>query len=200
MIKLTHIFFVLALTLNATATASAQGTERSVDMGLTPSPVYGLWSNINRAVIVYAKLHSTDNDWLRKLEGMEPKKFTGKEPAHVLEQVKRFKTELIELIELNKHWSDSATETLLDGNLPNLLSSNNNRVTPSQVYLHSGQVLVNIARYILQESPTVIEISPLFEEQHITGKTPSDVYGMVDLGIRRLEEIALQNPMEEKVQ
>jgi len=166
-------------------------------MGLTPSPVYGLWQNINRAVIVYAKMHSNDRDWLKKLNQMEPNKFSGKEPANVLEQVKRFK---IKLIELNRHWSDSAVETLLDGNLPNLLSSDDNRITPSQVYLHSGQVLVNIAGHILQESATVIEISPLFEEQHITGKTPSDVYGMVELGIRRLEEIALLKTEEKKAQ
>ena len=197
MSKFTNTFFVLALILIATATASAQGTERSVDMGLTPSPVYGLWSNINRAVIVYAKVHSTDDAWLGKLEDMTPNAYTGKEPAQVLEQVKRFK---IKLIELDKRWSDGAVATLLNGNLPNLLSSDDNRITPSQVYLHSGQVLVNIAEDILRESTSVIEISPLFEEQHFTNKTPSDVFGMVDLGIRRLEEIAIRSEMKNGLQ
>lgn len=187
--KLAKTIYVLVWILTATTTASAQGTERAVDMGLTPSPVYALWSNINRAVILYARVHSTDADWLGKLEKMAPDKFSDKVPAQVLEQVKRFK---LKLTELNKRPAAEAVETLLAGSLPSLLSSDDNRITPSQVYLYSGQVLINIAGDILQESTATTEISPLFEEHHFTGKTPSDVFGMVDLAIRRLDEIALR--------
>ncbi|MBL6933309.1 MAG: hypothetical protein ISR45_10200 [Rhodospirillales bacterium] len=177
---------ILVLALFVTSPVVAQGAGRIVELGLTPSPVFGLWTNINMAVLAYSKSHSSDEDWLRKLENMRPNIFSGKEPANVLERVKLFRNRLDEL---SGGRMGNAADTLLEGNLPFLLTSEDDRVTPSLVYLHSGQVLVNIAEEILHSSATAIEISPFFKDQIFTGKTPSDVFGLVDLGLRRLDEI-----------
>ena len=189
--KLFKAILILALPLIVILPASAQEHEHAVDMGLTPSPVYSLWSNINRAVIIYADLLSDDKGWLKKLDSMGPNKFYNKKPANVLELVNRFSAKLNEI---DGGRSAGAAETLLEGNLPNLLSSYESSVTPSLVYLHSGQVLVNIVDDILYISVAPIEISPLFKEYSFIdkGKTPSDVFGLVDLAIRRIDKILIK--------
>ncbi len=187
--KLLKTIFILALSF--ISIPPAFGDDPAVDLGLTPSPVYGLWGNINRAVIVYASVRSTDKDWIKELGNMRPNKFYNKAPADVLKLVDRFRTKLREL---DDGMSGNTSDTLLEGKLPNLLLSEDNSITPSLVYLHSGQVLVNIANDILQTSVEPIEISNFFQEYSFTGavKTPSDVFGFVDLGVRRLEEIAIK--------
>ena len=187
--KLLKTTFILALSF--IAISPAFGDDIAVDLGLTPAPVYSLWQNINRAVIVYASVRSTDKDWIKELGDMRPSKFYDKAPADVLKLVDRFSAKLSEL---DDGASDDASDTLLEGKLPNLLLSEDSSVTPSLVYLHSGQVLVNIAKDILQTSVAPIEISNFFHEYSFIGvaKTPSDVFGIVDLGVRRLEEIAIK--------
>ena len=194
--KLIKAIFILMLPLFAAP--SALGDDRAVDLGLTPSPVYSLWTNINRAVIAYAGVRSNDKEWLKKLNSMEPNKFYNKVPADVLELVDEFSTKLNEV---DEDGSIHASDTLLDGKLPNLLASEDNRVTPSLVYLYSGQVLVNIAGDILHSSTTPIEISPFFVEYGFIGapKTTSDVFGLVDLALRRLDEIVIRQKNDQLI-
>ena len=179
----------MALTLFLIAGASTPGAAKTVELGLTPTPVYGLWTNINKALIAYAGIRSSDKDWLNQLTLMKPEKFSGKVPSNVLGMVKQFAARMDEL---DTNRTGQWTDMLLNRDLPNLLASDQNQVTPSMVYLHSGQVLVNVAEIVLKASPTSTEISPFFQERNFTGKSPNDVYGLVDLGLRRLDEILIR--------
>ncbi|WP_417432838.1 hypothetical protein [Kiloniella sp.] len=171
-------------------TTTAQGAEQTVELGLKPSLVYDLWSNMNRAVLTFATLYSDDQVWLEQLQDMQPKAFSGKIPAHVLKRVKLFQEKLDHLDEAPK---SVRSDTLLDHSLSNLLSSKNKEITPSQVYLHSGQALINMSESILYKSSSPIEISSFFKENNIIEKTPSDVFGLVDLAIRRIDAITARS-------
>lgn len=177
---------ILVLILFLLTVFAGPGRGLAVDLGLTPSPVYGLWTNINKAVMLYAGERTTDGPWLNSLKAMKAKKFSGKVPADVLELVKRFNARLDQL---QVGGAVQTTDKLLEGNLPHLLKGEDVRVTPSMVYLHSGHVLVDLAGDILKTSAAPPEISFLFNEYHFTGKTPSDVFGLVDLALQRLDEI-----------
>jgi hypothetical protein len=180
---------IIVLALFLIAAAPRPVAAQSVELGLTPSPVYSLWVNINKAALTYARARSIDEDWLGELGQMKPGKFSGKIPANVLEMVKRFN---IRLDMLDVSGTVNPTKKLLEGDLPQLLASEGNRVTPSLVYLHSGHVLVDIAGDILETSATPPEISPFFAVRRYTGKTPSDVFGLVDLALRRLDKILVR--------
>ena len=171
-------------------TTTAQGAEQTVELGLKPSLVYDLWSNMNRAVLTFATLYSDDQVWLEQLQDMQPKAFSGKIPANVLERVKQFQEKLDRL---ERDPKSIRSETLLDHSLSNLLSSKNKEITPSQVYLHSGQALINMSESILYKSSSPIEISSFFKENNIIDKTPSDVFGLVDLAIRRIDAITARS-------
>ena len=186
--KLIKAIFILLAPFFIVVPAAA---DIAVDLGLTPSPVYSLWTNINKTVVVYASMRSTDKAWIKELDSMGVNKFHDKTPENVLELVDRFSAKLSEV---DEDGSSDGADTLLEGKLPSLLLSEDNSVTPSLVYLHSGQILVNIAGDILHSPDKPIEISPFFEEYSFLGvtKTPSDVFGLVDLGVRRLDKIIIK--------
>jgi hypothetical protein len=188
--KFAKIIAILALFL--VAAMPAQAVAQTGELGLTPSPVYGLWRNINKAVMAYGRLYIIDEAWLGKLEDMEPNKFSEKIPADVLELVERFDAKLNELNELKGHKKRNVADSLLDGSLPHLLSTDVSRITPSHVFLRSGQLLINISGSILIESTAAVVISPFFEEHKFSGKTPSDVFGLVDRALRRLDKISVR--------
>ena len=119
---------------------------------------------------------------------MKPGKFSNKTPSNVLERVNQFR---VQLKKLNADYRVSAS-ALLDDRLPGLLSIDGGLVTPSLVYLHSGQALVEMAWHILQLHDESIRISPFFTAGNYTEKSPSDVYGLVDLAVRRLAQITTQ--------
>lgn len=186
MTKLSNIVsaFILFLIL------SSPNVGHAIEFGLTPSTVYGMWENINRALLVYAKERSTNDTWLRSLKSMPRDNFSGKAPASVLEKVTQFNTKLNEL---RGGKQTHLEELLLEGDLSNLLTANKDDLaTPSLVYMHSGQVLINIVEEIVHNSPTKINISPFFDVDAFYGKTPSDVFSLVDLGLQYLDEILIR--------
>jgi len=186
--KLTQIIMALALFLTVSSSKPAQ----AIEFGLTASTVYSIWRNINNAVLIYAKERSTDEKWLKSLENMRQDTFSGKVPANVLEKVKQFN---IKLDELRQDEEAHSKELLLESGLSVLLAGDDhNRVTPSRVYLHSGQALIKIVEEILHISPIDAEISSFFDVGAASDKTPSDVFSLVELGLRYLDEILiLQN-------
>ncbi|MCH7799910.1 MAG: hypothetical protein IIC24_00045, partial [Chloroflexi bacterium] len=60
---------------------------RALELGVTPSDVFGLWTNINTTILDYARLRSKTPEWDQRLAAMAPKKFTGKRPGDVLVEV-----------------------------------------------------------------------------------------------------------------
>ena len=151
-------------------------TAHAVDLGMTPSHVFGLWANINAVITGLAK--STENSAAeRQLKSLTSQTFSGKTPGDVLQQVGIFRNKL-----------DAY------GNRRNVpptkvyRNASGNKITPSVVFLNSGHVLDSMARLMIRTDPNHL-ISGYYRQQQLSGKTPSDVFGIVELANRRLDII-----------
>ena len=63
------------------------------------------------------------------------------------------------------------------------------RVTPSVVFLNSGLLLDAVVGWIIANTAKRQLVSPFYAHHAFSGKTPSDVFGMVDLANRRIDRI-----------
>lgn len=161
----------------------------ALELGLTPSRVFGLWTNINDTLLGYARNLSDDEVWLRHLSELEPRKFSGKTPKDVLERVKLFEAKCFKLAaDICPH----AEKTNFAKEVTFLLRDDNSVVTPSLVFLHSGRVLSKMVHTFAVSSDGRQPISPFFTEHGFKEKVPSDVYGLVLLALRRLDEILIK--------
>ena len=164
-------------------------TGFALELGLTPSQVFGLWTNINDAVLTYARNLSDDEVWLRRLSELEPRKFSGKTPKDVLEKVKLFEAKFSKLtVGIRRN----AEKTNFTKEVTFLLRDDSSVITPSLVFLNSGRVLVQIVHAVVITLDGKQSISPFFAEHGFKGKVPIDVCGLVDLAERRLDEILIK--------
>ena len=85
---------LMLVALIAFATLIPQAEAQSTDIGMTPSHVAGLWTNINRALITAARLSGNDTGLVRDLEAMQPNSFSGKNPKDVLGKVTEVRAKL----------------------------------------------------------------------------------------------------------
>ena len=181
--------FSRVLTVVMMAVIGPPSTGFALELGLAPSQVFGLWTNINSAVITSARSLSDDEAWLRRLSEMEPRKFSGKTPKDVLEKVKLFEARFSKLpVDIPLH----ADKTNFTKEITFLLRDDSSVVTPSLVFLNSGRVLVQMVRAVVITSDGRQPISPFFTEHGFADKTPNDVFGLVDLALRRLDEILIK--------
>ncbi|MCW9033123.1 MAG: hypothetical protein OQJ97_02810 [Rhodospirillales bacterium] len=157
--------------------------SQAIELGLTPSDVYGLWTNVNSALISFSKQQNIDKQ--QRITALPLKTFNNKKPKDVLARVAKFRTKLIELPFSTK----GRTEGLLTKELSFLLRDSQALVTPSLVFLHSGQVLVETVTVLSHNSHGKSPIGSFFIFEKFREKTPSNVYGQVDLAHRRLELI-----------
>lgn len=183
--------FAPVLTAVMIVVAGPPGTGFALELGLKHSHVFGLWTNINNAMLAYARNITDDEAWLRRLSELEPRKFSGKTHKDVLEKVELFEAKLSKL----------AIATLFDAERTSfakevtfLLRDSGSVVTPSLVFLVSGRVLVNMTIAVVDGADPFDRqpISPYFAEHGFTGKVSSDVYGLVDLALRRLDKIQIE--------
>lgn len=165
----------LAATLLAVATLS--GGAGSRELGLTPSHVFGLWTNINNNLIASSRVVSGDTALPAALGAMKAKKFSGKNPADVLGQLVIYREKLDQL--------------LLAQNLPQTrkVIHDGDITTPSDVYLNSGHVLNAQVRWLIVNTGPEQAVSHFYTRHRFTGKTPSDVFAMVDLANRRMDRL-----------
>jgi len=181
--------FVPVLTAVMIVVMGPPSTGFAFDLGLAPGHVFGLWTNINNAVLANARNLTDDEVWLRQLSESEPRKFSGKTPTDVLEKVKLFEAKFSKLavappsVHEKINFAKEVTFLLRDDNLI---------VTPSLVFLDSGRVLVKIVHAVVDTSGGKQPISPFFAEHGFTDKVPGDVYGLVDLALRRLDKIQIK--------
>ncbi len=147
----------------------------TIDLGLTPSHVYGLWTNINHAIIDLARVLLDDDARIRELEAMKPKVFSGKAPADVLKIVAVFRAKL----NLRRHESELGRTTRL-----RIIGS---EVTPSVVFLSSGHVLDSTVELLVQHTGPNHLISQYYVPRSFSGKRPDNVFGLVDLANRRMQ-------------
>ena len=156
--------------------AAAPVNAHALDLGLTPRHVFSLWTNINNALIASARIVSNDAV-TESVATMGPKVFIGKVPADVLERARAVREKLDSL-----RRNSGLKQTVLS-------DSNEGRITPSDVYLNSGNVLDGLVGWLIHGTGPDLLASRFYVRHKFSAKTPSDVFGLVDLANRRLEMI-----------
>ncbi|MBL6932319.1 MAG: hypothetical protein ISR45_05175 [Rhodospirillales bacterium] len=162
------------------------GKSRSLELGLTPSHVYSLWSNINRALLIYAKLVNIDQARLARIESMQPRNFEAKRPADVFAMAEKFRNELKGYVPWTKETPGWLIEYEKVGKSRNPQSD---KITPSAVFLISMQLLNGIVAVVVDNTGWEVSVSELYDSSVPSGMTPSDVFGQVDLALRRIDLI-----------
>lgn len=153
------------------------GLSFAVELGLTPSHVCALWTNVNDGLLASARVVSGDTAWHESLSAMTARKFDGKKPSDVLAQVDKFRAKLDRLrqkaeLKPTKQYGEG------DG-----------KITPSVVFLNSGHVLDGLADWLIRNTGPDQLIGPIYARHDISGKTPSDAFSLVELANRRLDEL-----------
>lgn len=167
---------VLAALLAVGGIGIAQST-RALELGLTPSHVYATWNNVNDALVAIAQTMPDGKVWQTEFAAMAARRFNGKKPGDVLEQVTGFKAkfgkEQSKIKAAANWWIGQKIE----------------EVTPTEVFLNSYHVLAGVVSHLIELSDRRQLVSQFFVRRKFTGKTPSDVFGLVDLAQRRLDLI-----------
>lgn len=192
--KIKSLFLAGAFLLGAVGASPGAG---AIELGLSPNEVFGLWTNINKALISYARNISSDNTWLGHVVRLKAQKYTGKIPEDVLKSANIYNTELSEL----KFAAPPRKKfQLLEKELAFQSDDKKNQITPSLVYLHSGHLLVETVTAATKVSRGNEIIGPFFDIKEFSGKVPSDVFGMVQLARHRLKKIlAYEKSQDNKV-
>ena len=149
----------------------------ALDLGLTPSQVYSIWVNINDALFACARVVSDDDAWHQSLVSMEPRRVYWKRPADVLKRVAAFRHRLDSL---RRQSGRPPTRQMT----PRLAE-----ITPSVVFLHSGHVRDRLVEWLIENTGPEQLVSQFYVRHVYVGKSPSHVFGLVDLATRRIDEI-----------
>lgn len=183
MFKYPKTTFKYKLSLLLAVTCCLFSLNVRAEMGLTPGHVYSLWDNINSATLKLATQYSDDQHWLAQLGHDQLIRHNTKTPADVLVQVEIYRQKLEHLKKLRNLKINSKIEVAreMDGS-----------ITPSVVFLTTGHLLDNLITALLTELPTDDLISPYFKIEQVEGMTLSDVYGLVELANRRMDQIVVK--------
>ncbi len=165
------------------------------DLGLVPSHVFNIWTNINKAMVVFARQQVGQQVRSQKSyshsNSIKLRKFTGKTPGDVLVRVSQFNKKFHKLVNRTDH---SGGELLLAHEVLFQSRGDVSVVTPSTVYLQSAHLLVEIVTEAANKLGDDVLVSSFFEKQKYIDKTPSDVFGLVDLAARRLDLLQKRAP------
>ena len=162
----------LAAAISATLAPAA-----AVDMGLTPNEAYGLWANINKALLAVPHYTSGGKALSSRVAEKKAREFGEKKPADVLGSVNIFMRKLRRLRRTSR-----LGEIFL-------VESRGEKITPTDVFLNSGLVLDGVVKWIVKNSPSKHLINPLYGYETYRNKKPGDVYSLVDLAHRRIDLI-----------
>jgi hypothetical protein len=150
----------------------------ALELGLTPSHVYGLWSNVNQALTGLANARTDNNTLINQLNNMTPGSFSGKTPGDVLKHATTFRNKLDQL--KKQHNLEKTNAIVL---------SDKEKITPSVVFLNSGNILDSLVLLVIDSTAKNKPVAHYFKTQDVSSKKPSDVYAMVDIANRRLDHI-----------
>jgi len=167
---------LLAATLSAALTL-LPGPAPALELGLTPSQVFGLWTNINKAVLVSAETAIPDPALRDQVKKIEAEPSAGKTPADVLAKAHEFHEQL-SLLRLRSGLKAKHTLFTAAG-----------EATPSDVFIHSKHVLNELSEWLAVNTGPETLIAPLYGRHQFSGKTPSDVFALADLANRRMKAI-----------
>lgn len=169
--KLANIAVVLVGTVFLPAPGGA------FELGLTPSQVFSLWTNINDCLLATARVVSDDGAWRESLAAMTPRRFEGKTPDHVLERLAAFRAKLDKM---RRTAGLARVEAVDDGY---------GAITPGVVFLNSGRVLNGLVEWLIVNTGPEQLVSQFYTRHAFTGKAPSNVFAQVDLAERRIDAI-----------
>ena len=146
----------------------------AVELGMTPSHVVSLWTNINNVLLTVSKDLADGETFSKKLADMPPQAVTGKKPGDVLKKLVIFRERMDAMagfvgIKFSKIYKDP------DGG----------EVTPSVVYFNSGHILDTSVLMLHNFQPKRL-ISEFYTRHDLKGKTPDDAFAMIDLADRRI--------------
>ncbi|MAC45903.1 MAG: hypothetical protein CMI12_03495 [Oceanospirillum sp.] len=156
---------------------------KATDFGFTPGHVYGIWLNINQALIAFLQHSSLNSEQTALITALQPDEFTGKQPKDVYQQVEQVKRHLESIFErpaisYRPAWIDHY-HTLQN-------THPDSSIHPSSVFILSSQLLqVLVAEYI-NATQSRQPISAFYMDREISNQSPSDVFAQVDLFKRRL--------------
>jgi len=183
-----HLILVGLLALFVVA---SPGKCRALELGLTPSHVYSLWLNINRSLLAYAHIVLGDEQRQEELEAMRPAVFKDKVPADVYALARKTGARLRGYIAIPSevpHWLHEYEK------INSLPAPKDEKITPSAVFLISTQLLNGVVDVVVDNTGWEQSVSDLYATELHFDKTPSDVFGLVDLALRRLEIILADQP------
>ena len=160
---------------------SIPGTGHALDLGLTPNHVYGLWLNINSVFLTYHRTTCPDRTLVDRLDVMQPRHFVGKTPADVYARAGALRARAF-------GWDDDPPTPVWITDFQVLEGDEaRTEVTPSMVFVLSSQILNGLVDDFAEATDGTQPVSRFYVDNKVTGKRPSDVFGLVDLLDRRLE-------------
>ncbi|MGB0684016.1 MAG: hypothetical protein ACPGOV_15005 [Magnetovibrionaceae bacterium] len=166
------------------------GGSHALELGLTPSHVLGLWTNINATVVALLKETHPEPDFIKSFSSLQTGTFDGKRPADVFGAATRQWDRLQRSFNLadlppTPAWIEQyqALETRAD--------TTAREITPSQVFVLSSQILNRLVMSVVDLTDGTRPISEFYVDYSFGEKVPSDVYAQVDLLGRRLDLLAL---------
>lgn len=152
-------------------------TRAAVELGLTPSHVFSLWTNVNGALVAIAEIVGAKEGWAEEVRAMTSETVTGKEPADVLAQAQIFREKLDKL---RQRSNLPATEKYGTGD---------GAITPSVVFLNSGHILDATVGWLIENTGREQLVSEFYTRHDFSGKTPSDPFALIVLANRRIDNI-----------
>jgi hypothetical protein len=158
------------------AVALCSARSEAADLGLTPSHIVSLWTNINSTLLTAAEI-VRGPEGRTALEAMTAKNFPGKSPRDVQDKVVEFRTKLDTIV---TSMGLDPTTTYAD--------PHGGDVTPSVVFMNSGYVLDSMVRAIIGLDGQRL-VSGFYTRHDLSGLSPGDAYAQVDLANRRLDVI-----------
>ena len=167
--------------------ASFSGPALGLDLGLTPSHVFSVWTNINNALLAYARQLPSGGALHEKIAALEPNRFAGKTPQDVFGHMEIFRKNLKALPGV-REGGDEERRVLFEAVLDSLAEGETG-ITPSTVFIHSGELLNELVGLLIGISPPDLPVSPFYARHLFSEKVPSDVFGLVNLANRRAEKI-----------
>jgi hypothetical protein len=152
-------------------------TGQAVELGLTPSHVFALWTNLNSCLLTIAAQEEGGEALVEDLKDLEVRRFDDKAPSDVLLAVEMVRSR----VDAVRSRADLAPIAVYHDQFQ--------VVTPSNVFLNSGHILDGLADFAAREGDVASLVTSCYEPQLFTGKTPSNVFELVDLAMRRTDVI-----------
>lgn len=160
----------------AAALMPARGNSQ--ELGLTPSHVVSLWTNINAALVTTAQITAKGDGWDAEVKAMNKNSYSGKKPADVLNQVSMFRDRLDRLRAATGLKKARRHQRKAKG-----------KITPSDVFLNSGYVLDGMVDWLVRNTGKSQLVSQFYTRHKLGGMKPSDAFAMVELATRRIDVI-----------